>query len=59
MANGVPYPVSPYLDLYEVQLNIALQAAFEGSSPAAVLQSAQTAIQEELKITEASMTPTP
>lgn len=59
LANGVPYPHTPYLSIYEVQLNIALQSIFEGSSPGAALQIAQSTIQEEILSLEVTATPTP
>ena len=59
LANGVPYPQSPYLSIYEVQINIALQSIFQGSAPGAALQVAQEAILEELSSIEISPTPTP
>lgn len=59
LANGVPYPHTPYLPVYEVQLNIALQSIFEGSSPGAALQVAQSAIEEEIRNTTATATPVP
>ncbi len=59
LANGVSYPNTPYLSIYEVQLNIALQSIFEGSSPGAALQIAQSTIQEEIQSLEITTTPTP
>lgn len=59
LANGVPYPTTPYLSAYEVQINIALQSIFQGSSPGASLQIAQDAIQEEVLIPQSTTTPTP
>jgi ABC-type glycerol-3-phosphate transport system substrate-binding protein len=59
LANGVPYPNSPHLPIYEVEINMTLQSIFQGSSPLAALQVAQAAIQEELQIAQASATPTP
>lgn len=59
LANGVPYPQSPYLSVYEVQINIALQSIFQGSSPSAALQAAQAAIQEEILSMQTAVTPTP
>lgn len=59
LANGVPYPNSPHLPIYEVEINMTLQSIFQGSSPLAALQVAQAAIQEELQIAQATATPTP
>ncbi len=59
LANGVPYPITPYLSAYEVQINIALQSIFQGSSPGASLQIAQGAIQEEVLVLQSTVTPTP
>ena len=59
LANGVSYPNSPHLPIYEVQINMTLQSIFQGSSPLAALQVAQAAIQEELQIAQTTATPTP
>lgn len=59
LANGVPYPQSPYLSIYEAQINIALQSIFQGSAPGAALQVAQEEILEEISSIEISPTPTP
>lgn len=59
LANGTLYPQTPYLSVYEVQINIALQSIFQGSSPSAALQIAQDDIENELQQYKLTATPTP
>ncbi len=59
LANGVPYPQTPTLPIYETQLNLALQSIFQGSSPAAALQIAQENIMTEISKSGMAVTPVP
>lgn len=57
--DGVPYPQSPDINLYEVHLDSALISAFQGSNPEAVLQTAQEAIWQDITSGQSTPTPTP
>ncbi len=57
--DGVPYPQSPDINLYEVHLDSALLSAFQGSNPEAVLQTAQEAILQDMTASQITLTPTP
>jgi ABC-type glycerol-3-phosphate transport system substrate-binding protein len=56
MAGGTTYPNLPFMDIYNVQMDIMLKSVFEGGvSPAAALQTASEAISAEIS----ALTPTP
>lgn len=59
MRDGTAYPSSPYLNLYEVEIDSALKSIFEGSNPPAALQTAQENILSELSAEQPALTPTP
>jgi len=60
LATGVTYPVTPEMAIYNIQMDIALRAYFEGAlSAEQALQTAQQAIQDSLGQMQAEGTPTP
>jgi arabinogalactan oligomer/maltooligosaccharide transport system substrate-binding protein len=60
LATGVTYPVTPEMAIYNIQMDIALRAYFEGAlSAEQALQTAQQAILDSLGQMQAEGTPTP
>jgi ABC-type glycerol-3-phosphate transport system substrate-binding protein len=60
LATGVTYPVTPEMAIYNIQMDIALRAFFDGAlSPEQTLQTAQQAILDSLGQMQAEGTPTP
>jgi len=58
LAGGTPYPILPELTIYNINIDIAIQAVFvDGIQPEQALQSAETAILEELQESRPTSTP--
>lgn len=60
LANGTTYPVTPLMEIYNVNMDIALRSYFEdGLSASNVLQTAQEAIIAEIAAMQVTETPVP
>ncbi len=59
LAGGVAYPIIPEMDVYALQLDIALKSYYDGASAANVLQAAEDSISEQLLVLRITPTAPP
>jgi len=59
LGGGTTYPVTPLMDLYAVQLDVALKSYFDGTPAEEALQAAEDTIQRQVDQAQALNTPEP